>query len=47
MDNDAFTLGQHAGQQGAVQPHGRKQIEIKLALPHRLTKGCEAAAGRG
>jgi hypothetical protein len=37
-------LGHHAGQQSAVEPHGRHQVLVQFLRPLRVVQGCKAAS---
>ena len=46
-ERSPFTLGQHARQQGAIQPHGGEQVQVQLLLPLLFTQGRKAACRGG
>ncbi|MCY1539771.1 hypothetical protein D9M68_753730 [compost metagenome] len=45
MNDDALLAFQHLREQGAIEAHGRKQVQVELALPLFVVQRSEAAAG--
>ena len=43
MDDNTGAMGDHAGQQSAIQSHGRKQVQGKFLVPCLVVKGGKPA----